>query len=55
MPRHEERTRGRPCDGHRIDRSERGRGQKSEFLKVGGGVVDVCGGGPCYANGYTGP
>jgi hypothetical protein len=31
------------------------RRQKSEFLKVGGGVVDVCGGGPCYANGYTGP
>jgi hypothetical protein len=31
------------------------RRQKSEFLRVGGGVVDVCGGGPCYANGYTGP
>jgi hypothetical protein len=28
--------------------------QKSEFLKVGGTVVDVCGGKPCYANGYTG-
>ena len=23
--------------------------QKSEFLKVGGRVVDVCGGGPCHA------
>jgi hypothetical protein len=31
------------------------RAQKSEFLKIGGGVVDTCGAGPCYANGYTGP
>jgi hypothetical protein len=30
------------------------RAQKSEFLKIGGAVVDVCGGLPCYANGYTG-
>jgi len=29
--------------------------QKSEFLKVGGAVVDVCGGKPCYAAPYTGP
>jgi hypothetical protein len=29
--------------------------QKSEFLKLGGGVVRVCGGGPCFANGYAGP
>ena len=29
--------------------------QKSEFLKVGGAVVDVCGGEPCYAAPYTGP
>ena len=29
--------------------------QKSEFLKVGGGVVDVCGGRPCFAAPYTGP
>jgi hypothetical protein len=29
--------------------------QKSEFLKVGGAVVDVCGGKPCYAEPYTGP
>ena len=32
-----------------------GRAQKSEFLKIGGGVIDTCGAGPCYANGYTGP
>jgi hypothetical protein len=31
------------------------RAQKSEFLKIGGAVVDTCGSGPCYANGYTGP
>jgi hypothetical protein len=31
------------------------RAQKSEFLKIGGGVIDTCGAGPCYANGYTGP
>jgi hypothetical protein len=29
--------------------------QKSEFLKAGGRVVDVCGGKPCYAAPYTGP
>ena len=31
------------------------RAQKAEFLKPGGMVVDTCGTGPCYANGYTGP
>jgi hypothetical protein len=31
------------------------RAQKAEFLKIGGRVVDTCGTGPCYANGYTGP
>ena len=31
------------------------RTQKSEFLRVGGRVVDVCGGRPCYAAPYTGP
>jgi len=31
------------------------RTQKSEFLKVGGAVVDVCGGQPCFAAPYTGP
>jgi hypothetical protein len=30
------------------------RDQKSEFLKVDGKVVDVCGTKPCYANGYQG-
>jgi hypothetical protein len=29
--------------------------QKSEFLRVGGRVVDVCGNHPCYAAGWTGP
>jgi hypothetical protein len=29
--------------------------QKSEFLKAGGVVVDVCGGQPCFATPYTGP
>ena len=29
--------------------------QKSEFLKIGGSVVDVCGGRPCFAAPYTGP
>ena len=28
--------------------------QKSEFLKLGGRVQNVCGTAPCYANGYTG-
>jgi hypothetical protein len=31
------------------------RRQKSDFLTIGGTVVDVCGDGPCFANGYTGP
>ena len=30
------------------------RAQKSAFLNIDGKVVDVCGGLPCYANGYTG-
>jgi len=43
-------------DPHSHPRNEvAARRQKSEFLGVGGGVVDVCGGGPCFANGYTGP
>jgi hypothetical protein len=29
--------------------------QKSRFLKIGGRVVDVCGGKPCYAEPYMGP
>ena len=28
--------------------------QKAEFLKLGGRVQNVCGTGPCYANGYNG-
>jgi hypothetical protein len=44
------------ADPHSHPRNEpAARVQKSEFLKVGGGVVRVCGGGPCFANGYTGP
>ena len=31
------------------------REQKSAFLQIGGKVIDVCNGGPCYANGYAGP
>jgi hypothetical protein len=30
------------------------RQQKSDFLKIGGSVVDVCSGKPCYADGWTG-
>jgi hypothetical protein len=30
------------------------RQQKSDFLQLGGRVVNVCGASPCYANGYTG-
>ena len=29
--------------------------QKSEFLKIDGRVIDVCGTRPCYAGGWTGP
>ena len=29
--------------------------QKSEFLRVDGRVMDVCGLGPCYAGSWTGP
>ena len=43
------------ADPHSHPRSDpKARLQKSEFLKVGGKVVDVCGSTPCYANGYTG-
>jgi hypothetical protein len=43
-------------DPHGAPRSTvHGRLQKSEFLKVGGQVVDVCGGRPCYAGSWTGP
>jgi hypothetical protein len=43
-------------DPHGAPRAEvAARVQKSEFLKVGGSIVEVCGGGPCFARGYTGP
>jgi hypothetical protein len=43
------------ADPHSHPRSDAAaRQQKSDFLQRGGGVVDVCGGAPCYANGYTG-
>jgi hypothetical protein len=43
-------------DPHGAPRNEASaRAQKSEFLRVGGTIVDVCGGGPCYARGYAGP
>ena len=43
-------------DPHSHPRNDvKARLQKSEFLKFDGKVVDTCGAGPCYANGYTGP
>jgi hypothetical protein len=30
------------------------RQQKAAFMSPGGVVTEVCGGGPCYADGYTG-
>jgi hypothetical protein len=43
-------------DPHEAPRSEpANRLQKSNFLTVGGRVVDVCDGHPCYAWGWTGP
>ena len=43
-------------DPHGDPRSTKhARVQKSEFLKIGGRVVDVCGGEPCYAGDWTGP
>jgi hypothetical protein len=43
-------------DPHEAPRSEpSNRVQKSDFLTVGGNVVDVCDGHPCYAWGWTGP
>jgi hypothetical protein len=44
------------ADPHSAPRSAvHGRVQKSEFLKPGGRVVDVCGGKPCYSAGWAGP
>jgi hypothetical protein len=43
-------------DPHSAPRSApHGRVQKSAFLQVGGSVIDVCGGKPCYAGSWTGP
>jgi len=43
-------------DPHEAPRSEpSNRVQKSDFLTVGGNVVDVCDGHPCYAWGWPGP
>jgi hypothetical protein len=43
-------------DPHEVPRAQvAARAQKSAFLSVGGTFVDVCGGGPCFAGGYTGP
>ena len=36
-------------------RSAAARQQKSDFLQVGGQIVDVCGTRPCYAGAWTGP
>lgn len=43
-------------DPHSHPRNDpQARAQKSAFLRIGGKVIDVCGGAPCYANGYQGP
>ena len=43
-------------DPHENPRAtESARLQKARFLRLGGRVVDVCGGKPCYAAPYTGP
>ena len=48
-----------PHEGHdphsRPRSSALARQQKSAFLSFGGSLIDVCGGGPCYADGFTGP
>ena len=31
------------------------RQQKAAFLSIDGALIDVCGGGPCYSDGFTGP
>ena len=48
-----------PREGHdphsRPRSSALARQQKSAFLSFGGSLIDFCGGGPCYADGFTGP
>jgi hypothetical protein len=42
-------------DPHGAPRGEASaRTQKSEFLEIGGRIVEVCGSRPCYARGWTG-
>jgi hypothetical protein len=42
-------------DPHSHPRNDvKARRQKASFLSIGGTVTEQCGGGPCYANGYTG-
>jgi hypothetical protein len=42
-------------DPHGAPRGEpTARVQKSEFLKIGGRIVEVCGSAPCYAKGWNG-
>ena len=43
-------------DPHELPRREASaRLQKSEFLQVGGRLIDVCDDHPCYDGGWTGP
>jgi hypothetical protein len=43
-------------DPHEMPRrTVHGRRQKSAFLSIGGRVIDVCGGRPCYSDGWGGP
>jgi hypothetical protein len=48
-----------PREGHdphsRPRSSVQAREQKAAFLSFGGSLIDVCGGGPCYSDGFTGP
>ncbi len=44
---------GRDPHGHPRN-DVKARRQKAAFLKIGGVVTEQCGGGPCYADGYTG-
>ena len=43
-------------DPHSYPRSDvKARQQKSEFLRVNGTLINPCGFGPCYSDGFTGP
>ena len=55
-PIDEHSRRVRADDPHSAPRSDvNARIQKSEFLKIDGRVINVCGSRPCYAGGWTGP